>query len=364
MAFNLSNYKFSCATHKGKSVIFIDFPKNDILIQELKAMLKIYWSSSQKKWYCMDMPQYRRLLNIPIPTLDEIIPDDIADINKLKYHAMAKKLLLKGYSPHTQRNYLQEFHQFLIIIKNYDADAFDSDRLASYILYCIKKLKLKESTIHNRVHALRFYYEEVLGRTDSMQKFPKPKMSQTLPIVLSKKELTKMFEKTENIKHRLILLLVYGMGLRVSEIVGLKIEDVDSGRMMVHLRQAKGKKDRYVPLPQSVLELLREYYVAYKPKTYLFEGMTGGQYTIRSAQSVFKKAMNRAGINKKIGIHGLRHSYATHLLESGIDISFIQKLLGHKDIRTTLQYAKISESKLARIKSPLDDIMNKKLEEE
>jgi site-specific recombinase XerD len=130
--------------------------------------------------------------------------------------------------------------------------------------------------------------------------------------------------------------------------------------MMVHLRQAKGKKDRYVPLPNSVLELLREYYVAYMPKEYVFEGMKGGQYTLRSAQSVFKQAMDRAGINKKVGIHGLRHSYATHLLESGIDISFIQKLLGHKDIRTTLQYTKISDAAVGRIKSPLDDIMNKK----
>jgi site-specific recombinase XerD len=360
MAFQSANYQYTCSKHKGKSVIFIDFPNNNTLKQELKNMLKVYWSASQKKWYCMDMPQYRRLLNIPIPTLDEIIPDDIADINKPKYSAMAKRLILKGYSPHTQRNYLQEFHQFLIIVKNNDADAFDSDRLASYILYCIKKLKLKESTINNRVHALRFYFEEVLERTGYMLKFPKPKASQKLPKVLSKKDLAKMFEKTENIKHRLILLLVYGMGLRVSEIVGLKIEDVDSGRMMVHLQQAKGKKDRYVPLPQSVLELLREYFVAYKPKEYLFEGMTGGPYSIRSAQSVFKQAMDRAGINKKVGIHGLRHSYATHLLESGIDISFIQKLLGHKDIRTTLQYTKISDAAVGRIKSPLDEIMNKK----
>jgi site-specific recombinase XerD len=360
MAFNLSNYKFSCSNHKGKSVIFIDFPKNEILKQDLKATLKIYWSSSQKKWYCLDMPQYRRLLNIAIPTLDEIIPDDIADINMPKYEAMAKRLILKGYSPHTQRNYLQEFHQFLIHIKGHDADTFDRERLASYILYCIKTLRLKESTIFNRIHALRYYYEEVLDLTDYMLKFPKPKASHTLPKVLSKKDLAKMFEKTENIKHRLILLLVYGMGLRVSEIVGLKIEDIDSGRMMVHLRQAKGKKDRYVPLPQSVLELLREYYITYKPKEYLFEGMTGGQYTIRSAQSVFKQAMNRAGINKKVGIHGLRHSYATHLLEAGIDISFIQKLLGHKDIRTTLQYTKISDKSIGRIASPLDEIMNKK----
>jgi site-specific recombinase XerD len=146
------------------------------------------------------------------------------------------------------------------------------------------------------------------------------------------------------------------MGLRVSEIVSLKIKNIDSKRMLVHIEAAKGKTDRYVTLPASILEDLRNYYLTYHPQIYLFEGQYGGQYAIRSVQAVFKNAMEKAKINKSVGIHGLRHSYATHLLESGTDMYFIQKLLGHKNIKTTEIYAKVSNRQLGNIKSPLDDL--------
>jgi site-specific recombinase XerD len=147
------------------------------------------------------------------------------------------------------------------------------------------------------------------------------------------------------------------MGLRVSEIVGLKITDIDSDRMLVRIGNSKGKKDRYTPLSQMIiLDDLRTYYKEYKPKEYLFEGQYGGQYSIRSVQAVFKTAMNKAKINKTIGIHGLRHSYATHLMETGTDMVFIQKLLGHKDIKTTQIYVKVTNKQLSKVKSPLDDL--------
>lgn len=153
-----------------------------------------------------------------------------------------------------------------------------------------------------------------------------------------------------------MLRLCYGLGLRVSELVGLKVADIDSGNMQVHIQRAKGKKDRYVALPSSILEQLRAYFREYRPKEYLFEGQYGGAYTARSAQAVFKQALRKAGINKQIGIHGLRHSYATHLLEAGTDIGFIQKLLGHEDIKTTLLYAQVTNHDLKRVKSPLDNL--------
>lgn len=144
------------------------------------------------------------------------------------------------------------------------------------------------------------------------------------------------------------------MGLRVGEVVNLKISDIDSDRMQVLIAAAKGKKDRYVNLPESVLALLRSYYKSYKPKKWLFEGQYGGQYSIRSVQAVFKNAMKKAGINKQIGIHGLRHSYATHLLESGADLRFIQELLGHNSIKTTQTYTHVTNCSKIKIKSPLD----------
>ena len=153
-----------------------------------------------------------------------------------------------------------------------------------------------------------------------------------------------------------MLRLCYGMGLRVSEITNLKISDIDSKNMQVLLEKSKGKKDRYVNLPESILLQLRAYFQQYKPKKYLFEGQYGDQYSIRSAQQVFKNALKKAKINKATGIHGLRHSFATHLMENGTDVRFIQELLGHNDIKTTLPETHVSNKILKRIQSPLDNM--------
>jgi site-specific recombinase XerD len=185
---------------------------------------------------------------------------------------------------------------------------------------------------------------------------PRPKKPMLLPKALNKDEIKKIFSVTQNIKHNLILKLVYGMGLRVSEIVNLKIEHIDSNTMQVLVACAKGKKDRYVNLPTSVLVEMREYYKIYKPKTFLFEGIHHEQYSVRSAQAVFKNAMKKANINKTIGIHGLRHSYATHLLQQGTDIRYIKDLLGHNDIRTTTIYTQVTNNSLQNIMSPLDSL--------
>ncbi len=153
-----------------------------------------------------------------------------------------------------------------------------------------------------------------------------------------------------------MLKLCYGMGLRVSEIVNLKVKDIDSERMQVFIERAKGKKDRYVNLPESILLQLREYFKVYRPHLYLFEGQYGEAYSIRSAQKVFEAALKKAKINKAIGIHGLRHSFATHLMEKGTDVMFIQKLLGHNDIKTTLRYTHVSRKDIKNIQSPLDSL--------
>ncbi|WP_240917374.1 tyrosine-type recombinase/integrase [Flavobacterium columnare] len=174
--------------------------------------------------------------------------------------------------------------------------------------------------------------------------------------MLSKNEIVKLFSVLENKKHRLILKLCYGMGLRVSEIVNLKVEHIDSQSMRVLIVNAKGKKDRYTNLPESVLEDLRAYYLEYRPKTWLFEGAYGGNYSIRSIQAVFKSAMKKAKITKTIGIHGLRHGYATHLIEGGADIRFLQKLLGHSNLKTTQIYTHVTDVTLSKIKSPLDGL--------
>ena len=263
-------------------------------------------------------------------------------------------LILKGYSPNTIRTYTLEFAQLLYILKTFRVDDLQPDRLRSYFLFCIEKLKLSENHLHSRINAINFYFEQVLKREKFFFEIPRPKKPSLLPKVLDKTDVKNMLDATQNIKHKVMLKLCYGMGLRVSEVVALKIAHIDSKRMQVLVSQAKGKKDRYVNLPQSVLDELREYFKSYKPKEYLFEGTHGGQYSIRSVQAVFKTAMQKAKINKKIGIHSLRHSYATHLMEQGTSINLIQQLLGHNDIKTTQVYTHVSDSNILNVKSPLD----------
>ncbi|MCL2329105.1 MAG: site-specific integrase [Bacteroidetes bacterium] len=283
--------------------------------------------------------------------------NDIHQINQNAIVKMVEQLKLKGYSESTIKTYKHEFAQFLIALKHYPADDCDAQKLRSYMLYCYNQLRLSENTLHSRLNALKFYFEQVLHR-DKMffKEIPRPKKHSQLPKTIHATDIKKLFDATTNLKHNTILKLCYGMGLRVSEIINIKITDVDSKNMQVFIEKSKGKKDRYVNLPQSILEQLRMYFKEYRPKKYLFEGQTGEQYSIRSAQQIFKNALHKAGINKEVGIHSLRHSYATHLLEQGTDIRFIQELLGHNSLKTTLIYTEVTNNSIRNIKSPLDKL--------
>lgn len=353
---DLSNYKFQLIEHRKEPVILIFFEKNAKLIAELKNKYpNARWSATQKAWYLPDRNIYRSDFNLPQKIIGLEALQSIHPTNHPALQQFQEQLILKAYSPNTIRTYCLEFVQLLQILKQVPVQDLSPDRLRSYFLYCINTLKLSENHLHSRINAIKFYYEQVLHRDKMFFEIPRPKKPSLLPKVLGTKEIIKLFEAaSQNTKHALMLKLVYGMGLRVSEIVQLKIQHIDSGRMQVLVQAAKGKKDRYVTLPESILNELRQYYIQYKPKEYLFEGVSGGQYALRSAQAVFKNAMNKAGIRKQIGIHSLRHSYATHLLEAGTDIAFIQQLLGHNDIKTTLLYTHVSKKDLSKIKSPLD----------
>jgi site-specific recombinase XerD len=286
----------------------------------------------------------------------KVVPSDLTLEKQEALVKYVETLELKAYSLHTIKTYRSEFIQFLYAIKELQLDNIDVDRIKKYLLYCINTLKLSENTIHSRINAIKFYYEQVVKNTRLFIDIPRPKKPSILPQVINGKDLQKLFEVTKNLKHNTMLKLCYGMGLRVSEIIGLKIADIDSKNMQVFISRAKGKKDRYVNLPESILKQLRDYFRVYSPKVFLFEGQYGGESSTRSAQKVFTDAMSQAKINKKVGIHGLRHSYATHLLEAGTDISLIQQLLGHKDIKTTLRYTHVSKKTIRNIKSPLDKL--------
>ena len=341
--------------HRNEKRIAVYFEKSADLIARMKKLTGARWSSTLKVWHLPYCEEYSKKFKI-VPTVENFNPyHQLSDDNKLALKRYIETMQLMGYSPNTIRTYQNELIQFMSVLKNYSIDSCNPEKIRSYMLYCINELKLSENTLHSRLNALKFYYEKVKGDNKFFVEIPRPKKHSQLPKVIHQDDLKKVFEQAKNLKHNTLLKLSYGLGMRVSEIVNLKITDIDSKNMQVLISRAKGKKERYVNLPESILEQLREYFKTFKPKEYLFEGQFGGAYSVRSAQQVFNDCFKKAGVNKRVSFHSLRHSYATHLLENGTDIRFIQDLLGHKDIKTTLIYTNVSDRSLKKIKSPLDN---------
>jgi integrase/recombinase XerD len=338
-------------THNGHKRIAVQFENNPELCARFQKIDGALWSHKLHVWHLPDNKQNRLRFKLEVPNSAPMTAS-----NKEALNQFIQTIQLKGYSPKTLKTYKNEFALFINHLGLVEAKYCDVITVKNYLLYCINELKLSESTIHSRINAIKFYYEKVLKQPQIFIEIPRPKKPSQLPKVLSPQQIKQLFDATPNLKHNTILKLCYGLGLRVSEIVNLKLTDIDSNRMQVLVERAKGKKDRYVNLPESILPQLRAYYLQYKPKKYLFEGQNGDRYSTRSAQQLFKQAIYRSGIHKELGIHSLRHSYATHLLEAGTDIRYIQELLGHNDIKTTLIYTNVSDNSLRKIKSPLDTI--------
>lgn len=283
----------------------------------------------------------------------------LADANLTALNRFMEQLKLKAYSPSTLKTYRSEFLQLLVLLKNKAVNELTPDDLRRYFVYCLQKAKLTENTLHSRINAVKFYFEQVLGREKFFWDIPRPKKADGLPCVLSQDEVAAILNSVQNKKHKSMLMLAYSGGLRVSEVIGLKTVDIDSGRMTIFLRRAKGKKDRLVPLSPVLLVMLREFAKQYKPKRsgFLFEGQREGTpYSARSLQEVIQAAKRKAGVIRPGSIHLLRHSFATHLIEKGTDVTMIQKLLGHNNLQTTLRYLHTSNKDLLKIISPLDDL--------
>ena len=282
--------------------------------------------------------------------------------NLLALQAAVKLLMLKAYSPSTVRTYRGELMAFLQVLGKHSAKELSTEDVKRYLLKCMKE-GLSENTMHSRINALKFYYEQALGREKFFLDIPRPKKPSQLPKVLGEQEIRRLFNAVTNKKHKAILFTAYSAGLRVSEVVNLKLRDVDSDRMQLFVERAKGKKDRLVTLSPVLLDVLRAYLKEQTPKpgVYLFEGAeaSGIPYSARSAQKIFQMARMKAGILKEVSFHSLRHSFATHVLEKGIDIRYIKELLGHFNIKTTERYLHVKKDLLVNIVSPLDDIWKK-----
>ena len=264
-------------------------------------------------------------------------------------------LYIKRYSSNTVRSYRPAFISFLGWCGSRLPLDLSLQDVIDYMTLRIAHGNISETYQNLIINSIKFYYEKVENKPRTIYMIPRPKQHLVLPKLLDKEEVSLMIEKTENVKHKAMLMLMYGCGLRLNEVTHLIPFDIDSKRMVVHLRRAKGKKDRDVHLPIRLLNCLREYFKVARPMTWLFEGQNIGEpYSDRSVQMVVKNAAKRAGIQRPVTAHMLRHSFATHLLESGMDFRRLQEALGHASIKTTEIYTHVTAEKIAF--SPLDDL--------
>ncbi len=373
--------------HNKQECIGIVFKHDNSVNDIIKKIKGVKWTATRKCWYILctkenyqaaadalkgiaelqtgDLKKYllqRKALTtkpeqkIIAGTAKMIIQNPISEENIIAINTLKKMLVLKGYSSNTIRNYCNEFHHLLRLLGNRSVNDLQKQHVLSYLLWLLEKQGCSETQVHTAVNAIKFYFEKVMKREKEFYDLPRPKKPFKLPEVLAEEEVIEIIKKINNLKHRTMIMAGYAAGMRVSEIVNLKVKDIDSKRMMIHIHSAKGKKDRLVPLSKKLLETLRAYYKEYKPKEFLFEGQSGEAYSTRSAQQILQEAKDKAGISKKGSIHMLRHSYATHLMEGGTDIRIIQELLGHNSIKTTMRYTHVSKKDLGKIESPLDKL--------
>jgi site-specific recombinase XerD len=377
--------------HRGQEVIGIYLTNDPDLNLQVRKLPAVKWCQTNKCWYLpLSQQSYKQILGqltnhakLDIKVLKEYLEKrkkvkatvcissqkndsktiisspawKLSQENVSALERFIEQLKLKAYSPSTIRTYRSEFLQLLQLLKKKSVNDLTPDDLRRYMVYAMEKQGIKENTAHSRINAIKFYFEQVLGREKFFFEIPRPKKQHLLPGVLSKEQVAMIINAVNNLKQKTILMLTYACGLRVSEVVSIEISDIDSKRMIMYIRNAKGKKDRIVNISAVILVMLRAYFKEYKPKRWMFEGQFNGEhYSIRSIQTVLQTAKIKAGILKSGGMHALRHSFATHLLDKGIDVVMIQKLLGHNDIKTTLRYLHVTNKDLGKIISPIEDI--------
>jgi integrase/recombinase XerD len=277
------------------------------------------------------------------------------------FGTIRREMRLKNYSPKTIKAYISWIRSFVHYFSpRHPRDLTDED-IRSYLNYLIVERKFASSSVNQVFNALRLLYVDLYGMPFIIGSVPRPMKEKKLPEVMNPDEVIRIFRAVRNLKHKVMLMLTYASGLRVGEVVALRIEDIDTQRMMIHIRGAKGKKDRYTILSKTILHALDSYVNAYRigKNGWLFGGEHPGYHlSTRSIQAVFERAVGAAGITKSVSMHSLRHSFATDLLEHGTDLRYIQELLGHSSSKTTEIYTHVSKRVLGMIKSPLDTMID------
>jgi integrase/recombinase XerD len=346
------NWHSRLIKHKNEGRITVEFEKNLELNERIKKIEGCKWSQSLKCWHIPDTAENRIRFKI-----ESGLQQNLNIEKDVKIEAFRRWLKSKRYSDNTIKTYCEALKTFLYYFKEKPVGTINNQDIISFNNDYIILKKLSSSYQNQVVNAIKLFFKIIADQQINVELIHRPKGKKTLPNVLSKEEIKMILESLQNIKHRTMLSLIYACGLRRSELLNLKSNDILSDRLLLHIKQSKGKKDRIVPLSNKLLEMLREYYKTYKPKVWLFEGQQAGEpYSEKSLESVLKQAVSKACINKPVTLHWLRHSYATHLLESGTDLRYIQELLGHNSSRTTEIYTHVSNKSIQQIKSPFDDL--------
>jgi len=332
----------------------------------IKRMQTRFYHATQKLWSVINTSKNMELLKKMFVGKYEIEEEQqtiqlpkftLSETSLLALSQSEQKLLLKGYSLNTLKSYKSELASFLKYFENLDLKNITKDQIEGYIYHLINKYKISESKQNSAINAIKFYYEQVLNMPREYYDIQRPKRASQLPNTLSIEEVYKLINSPANLKHKAILYTIYAAGLRMGELLNLRIKDIRSKEAYIFIKGAKGKKDRHTVLSEYLLNLLRKYYKKYRPSYWLFEGQDGGKYSASSVQSVFRIAQKRSGANPWSTPHTLRHSFATHLLENGENLRNIQVLLGHESSKTTEVYTHVIGVNNKKVKNPLDIMM-------
>lgn len=356
--------------HRDEPRLLLKFQKDQTLMGLVRSIPNCQWSKTLGAWHVPNNPASKADLvkltakevtidwgNKPSQTAMVITKQvnpciQIADSLTLFRQYMEQR----RYSANTIHHYTEGLKVFLAFINKPIPDITNAD-LERFNLGYVIKHGYSSSFQNQIINAVKLFFRSIHSVKFSVEKVERPRREHKLPNVLSKEEVKRIITSPTNAKHRAMLSLIYACGLRRSELLNLKPVHVDSKRGLLIIKQAKGNKDRVVPISGKIIEMLRDYYRIYKPKTWLFEGQQEGeQYSAESIQKVLKDATIKAKVNKPVTLHWLRHSYATHLLESGTDLRYIQEILGHKSSKTTEIYTHVSTQSIQKIKSPFDDL--------
>jgi integrase/recombinase XerD len=367
------------ALYENKARLFLKFPYDSEAVGVVKSLQGVKWSQSKKAWhvrYNDDMPMlvinFFALKGIkvnylnerpqaPKPISDSKKPSDALELlNKdvqSKIRSFKNWMRSRRYSESTIGTYTDALKIFLRFYSDKPVSEITNEDIITFNNDYILKNKFSSSFQNQVVNAVKLFFRTVEDKHIQPELIHRPKRMHTLPNVLSKEEVKLILEAHGNVKHKAMLSLIYSCGLRRSELLNLKLSDIDSRRGLVIIKQSKGRKDRVAPLSEKVLHLLRGYFKAYQPKEWLFEGQSGkGQYDESSLVNVLKQALQKSKINKPVTLHWLRHSYATHLLEGGTDLRYIQEILGHSRSTTTEIYTHVSTKGIQKVVSPFDTL--------